>query len=538
MSQPTWIGQLIGGRYRIDALLGRGGMSAVYRAHDPNLRRTVAVKLIHPHLAEDSEFVRRFEEEAAAVAQLRHPNIVQVYDFNHDGELYYMVLEFLPGETLHARLRRLAGEGGRLTLAETARIAAEVCDALDYAHRRNMVHRDIKPANVMIQPSDQAVLMDFGVAKIVGGQRHTATGAIVGTALYVSPEQVRGESAGPRSDLYSLGVTLFEMATGQPPFEADSTMSTMWMHVTQPVPDLRALRPGAPPEMAEVVLKAMAKDPAERYASAADMAGALRVVAARAASAEVEAALPAGATVIEAAPVRAVGATVIESAREAAPQTQTGRAAAPEPVRPARDQSASPAAKPARWRPALIGGGLLLLLGLGCVVAGGAYAFNQLLNRPPVTPAATAPSVADVRDTEAPAATQATVPTVVLPPTPTDAATPIPTVPPTATVPPGIAYVRINNITVEGDRYVVDYETFEYNEQLPGMHVHFFFNNVTPKNAGVPGSGPWYLYGGPRPFMEYKLSDRPASATQMCALVANGDHSVQLDSGNCLDLPA
>ncbi|MCA9933498.1 MAG: serine/threonine protein kinase, partial [Anaerolineales bacterium] len=146
MSQPTWIGQTLNGRYRIEELLGQGGMSAVYKATDPNLRRVVAIKLIHSHLSNNPNFVRRFEEEAAAVAQLRHPNIVQVFDFNHDGETYYIVFEFVPGETLQARLARLSKNGRTLPLNETLQIAASMGDALDYAHKRGLVHRDIKPA--------------------------------------------------------------------------------------------------------------------------------------------------------------------------------------------------------------------------------------------------------------------------------------------------------------------------------------------------------------------------------------------------------
>src|SRR5512134_2494315 len=144
MSRPSWIGYNLGGRYKIEALLGQGGMSAVYRAHDPNLRRTVAVKLIHAHLSADPEFVRRFEGEAAAVAQLRHPNIVQVFDFNHDGDTYYMVMEYLPGETLQERLHRMHNVSRQLPAQDAVRYSRQICDALNYAHKRGMIHRDIK----------------------------------------------------------------------------------------------------------------------------------------------------------------------------------------------------------------------------------------------------------------------------------------------------------------------------------------------------------------------------------------------------------
>jgi serine/threonine-protein kinase len=159
--QQGWIGHTIGGRFKIEALLGHGGMSTVYQANDPNLRRTVAVKLIHPHLSSDPQFVRRFEQEAAAVAQLRHPNIIQVYDFNHDGGIYYMVLEYVPGETLQARLVTLNASGQRLSVADTIHIMTLVCEAVAYAHQRGMIHRDLKPANVMINPQGQPILMDF-----------------------------------------------------------------------------------------------------------------------------------------------------------------------------------------------------------------------------------------------------------------------------------------------------------------------------------------------------------------------------------------
>ena len=243
MPNDHWIGQSLNSRYRIDQLLGQGGMSSVYRAYDPNLRRTVAIKLIHPHLSTNPDFLRRFEEEAASVATLRHENIVQVYDFNHDGDVYYMVLEYLPGETLEDRLKRLNAKNLHLDQGEAVRIIAQICDAVHYAHNRGLIHRDIKPANIMLDEQERAILMDFGIARIVGGQIHTAAGAVVGTALYMSPEQIQGEQVDARTDIYSLGVSLFETLSGKPPFEADSAMTLMMMHLNDPVPDIRHLRP-------------------------------------------------------------------------------------------------------------------------------------------------------------------------------------------------------------------------------------------------------------------------------------------------------
>ncbi|RME98096.1 MAG: serine/threonine protein kinase, partial [Chloroflexi bacterium] len=277
-SHPSWIGHTISGRYKIESLLGQGGMSSVYKATDPNLRRTVAVKLIHPHLSSDEQFVRRFEQEAAAVAQLRHPNIIQVFDFNHDGDVYYMVLEFIPGETLQDRLKSLNDSNRQFELADTVKIMATICDAVAYAHDKGMIHRDLKPANVMLNPNGQPVLMDFGVAKMLGTAQHTATGAIIGTAKYMSPEQARGERPDARTDIYSLGVMLFEMITGAAPFDDESTVSILMKHVTEEPPDINQIKADIPPGLAAVVKRALAKDRNDRYQSAAEMAAALRAV--------------------------------------------------------------------------------------------------------------------------------------------------------------------------------------------------------------------------------------------------------------------
>jgi len=276
MPQPTWIGQKIGDRYLIESLLGQGGMSAVYKGVDPNLRRPVAIKLIHAHLATDFEFVSRFEEEAAAVAQLRHPNIIQVYDFNHDGGTYFMVMEFVAGESLFQRLSSLHSQGQRLPQGEAIRLISTVCDAVQYAHDRQIIHRDLKPANVMINPTGQPILMDFGIAKIVGGVKHTATGAMVGTPSYISPEQVRGQSLDQRADIYALGIMLYEMLAGRVPFDADSALSVMLMHINEPVPDIHLLNRNVPDGLVAIVEKALAKDPNDRFQSARQMASALR----------------------------------------------------------------------------------------------------------------------------------------------------------------------------------------------------------------------------------------------------------------------
>lgn len=278
-SQPTWSGRTIGGRYIIDSLLGRGGMSSVYKAIDPNLQRTVAVKIIHPHLSEHPEFVKRFEQEAAAVARLRHSNIMQVHDFNHEGSVYYIVFEYIPGKPLDKRLKEVKEAGLRLPLEETIQIMAPLCEAVAYAHERNMVHRDLKPSNIIINLLGDPILLDFGIAKIVGGGHvHTATGATIGTAAYMAPEQVVGDEIDHRADIYSLGVMLYEMACGRPPYEGKSALTVMMKHVNEPLPDIRLFNSNLPDVFEAILQKALAKDPKARFGSALEMATALREV--------------------------------------------------------------------------------------------------------------------------------------------------------------------------------------------------------------------------------------------------------------------
>ena len=322
MMPQSWVGKTIGGRYQIEALLGQGGMSAVYRAIDPNLRRTVAIKLIHPHLSTDPNFIGRFKEEAAAVARLRHPNIVQVHDFNNDSETYFMVMEYLIGETLQARLKRLNSTGRNMPFSEAVSICTQICDAAGYAHNHELIHRDIKPANIMLDVNGQAILMDFGIVKIIGGEYHTATGATLGTAMYMSPEQIRTERVDDRSDIYSLGVTLYEMISGRPPYQADSALTLMMMVLNDPLPDLREIRAGVPEELLAVVYQALAKERSERFQSMAEMVAALRQIQEKVVS------TPPPSTVVD--EIKA------EPAKPASPPplvTSTGKNRLPEPVK-------------------------------------------------------------------------------------------------------------------------------------------------------------------------------------------------------------
>jgi len=223
------------GKYRLTERLGRGGMAEVYRAYQPSLEREVAIKVMHGYLAEDEGFVGRFKREARAVATLRHPHIVQVYDFDIEDDTYYMVMEYIGGETLKARLKRFNAQGKRMPLEEVVRIFRALCDALDYAHAQGRIHRDIKPANIMFD-GERLVLTDFGIASIVGGTRYTATGAMIGTPAYMSPEQGQGEPGDVRSDVYALGVILYEMVAGRVPYDADTPLAIVLKLAGRPLP--------------------------------------------------------------------------------------------------------------------------------------------------------------------------------------------------------------------------------------------------------------------------------------------------------------
>jgi tetratricopeptide (TPR) repeat protein len=262
------------GKYRLIERLGRGGMAEVYRAYQPRLERDVAVKVMLGYLAEDEKFVGRFEREAKAVAALRHPHIVQIYDSDVEDDVYYMVMEYIGGETLKARLKRLNAEEKRMPLDEVARIFRALCDALDYAHAQGCVHRDIKPANVMFD-GERLVLTDFGIASIVGGTRYTASGAMVGTPAYMSPEQGQGDPGDVRSDVYSLGVILYEMVTGRLPYDADTPLAIVLKHLSEPLPMPSQICADVPPTVERVILKALAKSPDDRYQSAGALAEAL-----------------------------------------------------------------------------------------------------------------------------------------------------------------------------------------------------------------------------------------------------------------------
>jgi serine/threonine-protein kinase len=275
VSPFTLEGQTLG-KYRVLEVLGRGGMAQVYRGYHPQLDRHVALKVLRTDLMEQDQFLERFRREAQAVSRLRHANIVQVFDFDTQDDLYYMVMELLEGDTLRARLNEYRIKKERMPLDEIVRILTDMLNGLEYAHKEGLIHRDIKPANIMLTQKGQAVLTDFGIAQILGGTQVTATGAMMGTLNYMAPEQGLENRCDARSDIYSLGIVLYEMLTGYTPFDADTPLAILMKHLNDPLPLPSKLDPSLPPSFERIVLKALSKDPEDRYQSAAEMLAALQ----------------------------------------------------------------------------------------------------------------------------------------------------------------------------------------------------------------------------------------------------------------------
>jgi hypothetical protein len=271
--EDSMVGRILG-RYELIELIGKGGMARVYKSVQPDLDRHVAVKLLHPTVAADDEFLGRFRREAKAAASLRHPHIVQIFDFGHQAEFYFIVMELIDGPTLRDELQRLKALDETLPFSEVQRIIGEVSEALDYAHDRGIIHRDVKPANILLTSEGQAVLSDFGLAFMIEGPRQTITG-FVGTPEYMSPEQGQGLAVDGRTDVYSLGVVLYEMLTSRVPFTSKTPMAIVMKHISEPLPPPRSVSPNIPEGVEQVLLKAMAKKPEDRYSRAGELSRAL-----------------------------------------------------------------------------------------------------------------------------------------------------------------------------------------------------------------------------------------------------------------------
>jgi predicted Ser/Thr protein kinase len=266
------LGELIAGRYKVEKLLGTGGMSSVYLARDTELERTVAIKVLHDHHARDRQFVERFRREARAMARLTHPNVVTVIDRGEDKGREFIVFEHIPGENLKELLERQ----GPLPVADAVRIGQEVSRGLAFAHEHGIVHRDVKPHNVLVAPDGAVKVTDFGIARSLDtDEALTETGTVLGTSDYLSPEQAYGKPLDERSDQYSLGILLFELLTGEVPYTGRTLGEVALRHLHEPVPSLRERRPDVPVELDAAVQRALAKQPEDRFDSTEGLTAAL-----------------------------------------------------------------------------------------------------------------------------------------------------------------------------------------------------------------------------------------------------------------------
>lgn len=524
------------GRYEIKRELGRGGMATVYLAFDPRFKREVALKVLPHEFLHDPTFRVRFEREAQTIAALDHPAIVPVFDFGEQDGQPYFVMRYMPGGSLADRLKR-----GPLSLAETGQIFARLAPALDEAHTKGIIHRDLKPGNILFDQRAEAYLSDFGIVKLSEAtSTFTGTG-VIGTPAYMSPEQARGEAdIDGRSDIYALGAILFEMLTGQTPYKADTPMGLVVKHITEPVPRILEVKPDLPPGCEALITWAMAKNRAERPPTASRLAKRLALLARGE---------PTGGEGVQ---TEAPPALTPSAPRTLAPSTGA-RPSPPPTLQPTNiPNTPAPSTQQLQRRPAVpmagwIIGGLLVVGLLIGAVAGGSVLMSMLGRETPTVTLtetltlAQAPTATTAMTTEpppatftSPAPTETQAPATATDAPPTATATASPTETPTIT--PTFFPAHITRIEIENGVYVVYFET-SYDLPSNRQHTHFFFNTVSPEQAGIPGLGPWFVYYESSPSRPYSVSDRPAAATQMCILIANPDHSVNYGTGNCVDLP-
>ncbi len=360
----TEIGSVLGGRYRLVELLGQGGMATIYRARDAQLDRDVAVKLLRPEFGQDPDFLARFRDEARAAASLSHPNIVAVFDFGEQDAVPYIVMELIDGQDLAAIIR----ENGPLPPRQAARVSAEVAKALHAAHVRGIVHRDVKPSNILVGRDGRVKVADFGIARALNESQLTLPGMTMGSVHYFSPEQARGETATQASDIYALGIVLYEALTGQRPFSGDGAAAVALARLTTTPPRPSALRAGVPAALDQIVQRSMALEPANRYASAASMASALEgwlaepAAGAAGAGAAAVAGVAAGATVASAAARPNVPYAADAYARSAPPAPVATRGTPPPPP-PLDGEGDEGGNSPWAWVAGLLGLGILVIVG-------------------------------------------------------------------------------------------------------------------------------------------------------------------------------
>jgi serine/threonine-protein kinase len=377
------------GKYKILEKIGEGAMGEVYKAHDPVLNRFVAVKTISAELGADDTLRKRFEREAQSAARLNHPNIITVFDYGEEQGKIYMAMELLDGSDMKQAIARRAP----LSLDDKLSIVDQVAEGLAFAHAHDIVHRDLKPANVHLLSNGQAKIMDFGLARL-GGSEMTRVGMVMGTPHYMSPEQVRGERADARSDVFALGCVFYELLTYRKPFDADSMHSVLFKVMQEEPPPVHELTPGIPPVLAQVVERAMAKDAAQRFQNASEFRTALHRAMQAIAAGEGEKALPDLAPPAAGAPSRTSDASSSRSSSAArggpGPGAVRASSASASRAQP-RPAAPAPARAPASKAPLLIGGGLLLL----AVVGGGLIIARGSAPAPTPPPPTTRPAQVD-----------------------------------------------------------------------------------------------------------------------------------------------
>lgn len=348
------VGQTLGG-YRVVSQIGQGGMATIYKAYQPSLDRYVALKVLPSYLSEqDDAFTKRFEREARSIAKLRHPNILMVHDSGEHQDIRYIVMEYVDAGTFKDNLSNQPG------FAQAAPLISQVASALDYAHDQGVIHRDVKPSNILLPKPDWALLTDFGLATMVGGSFLTQSGMTVGTPAYISPEQGRGEKVGKESDIYSLGVILYELATGSVPFTAETPMAVVIKHILEPLPLPSSKNPNISEQVERIILKAMAKEPENRFSSAGEMAEALNGFLRAAESFPTVIQTPAVISSATPEPSTTVGEHAYQES-----QTQAGVTISQEPGPPVEEGKSQPVAakKPPakRWSIFAALGGLLVV---------------------------------------------------------------------------------------------------------------------------------------------------------------------------------